>query len=374
MILFVNFVPIEFMGGTEKWMHDTAKKVEMYEHTHLVSMHPDIANIHGLLIVKRKYDTRLGSTVIQNYKTVSFQALIPFTKKWKEMRKLFSTARLVYTRCEVLEILLVLYFSGIKGVTKKTIVGIHTPLQYNDPISFFDRLHNVLYGSGFYISLLRHLKKVHVLHTKDENYLKHICHLQNVCYVPNGVVILKTIRQSRRSTKKQLHVMFVGELSARKGIDILLQIIKKASQHITFTIAGDGYLQKDVEEASKRFPNVRYHGYVSKKELSVLYQKNDAIIITSRAESMSLAMLEAMSYGLVIINSLDTMLGLDKKIEYTCNNKNTATYVTMLEKLFAMKITEKLHKQYVQNYCSTYFSSLNIDRMVLKNIFGIYSL
>jgi glycosyltransferase involved in cell wall biosynthesis len=370
MILFLNFIPIEFMGGTEKWMDYMAKKLNTYENTRMISLHPKIANIYGRLILKRRYVRSTKGSKAHNHMSLSFQAFIPFTKKWKEARIIFLSARLIYTRYELLEFFLILYFSGISGF-KKTIAGLHSPFIYRDPISFFDRLHNAVYSSWIYTCIFQQIKKVHVLNIKDEKYLRDICKLKNVVHVPNGIAIPKIKNKKITSNADTLKVLFIGELSLRKGVDILLEIIKKAPEHITFTIAGDGHLQKDLVAVAKNSNNVQYLGYSDKNKLDTLYRKNEVLILPSRAESMSLALLEAMSYGLVIINSTDTMLNLDKKVEYSCDNKNITTYLDALKKLFTMKITNKLNKSYVRSYFNHNFSSDIIDLRLYKKIFEI---
>ncbi len=358
------------MGGTEKWMNDMAKKLNVYERTQILSIHPDIANVYGKFVVKRKYESYIKKSEIHNHISLDTQSFIPFTKKWKDTRKIFFTARLIYTRYEVLEFFLVLYFSGITGF-KKTIAGIHSPFLYSDPISFFDWLHNSLYTSWIYKYVFHQIKKVHVLNTKDKKYLHETFKLQNVVYVPNGAVIPKIMREKVGNNKNLLKVLFIGELSMRKGVDILLQIIKSTPENITFTIAGDGILKKELLEVEKKFHNITYQGYAKKDMLDTLYRQHEVLILPSRAESMSLALLEAMSYGLVILDSTDTTLGLDRKVEYACSNKNTQSYVSTLKELCNMKIKNTLHKSYVRNYFNMNFSSLKIDGQLYKNIFEI---
>lgn len=370
MILFLNFIPIDFMGGTEKWMNDTAKKLNVYEPTQIFSMHPDIANVYGKFVVKRKYESYIKKSEIHNHISLDAQSFIPFTKKWKNTREIFFSARLIYTRYEVLEFFLVIYFSGITGF-KKTIAGIHSPFLYSDPINFFDWLHNALYSSWMYKYMFHHIKKVHVLNIKDKKYLHEVFKLQNVIQVPNGVPIPKKMKEKIRKNNNQLNVLFIGELSMRKGVDILLQIIENTPENIAFTIAGDGILKKELLAVEKKFHNVAYQGYAKKDMLDTLYRQHEVLILPSRAESMSLALLEAMSYGLVILDSTDTTLGLDRKVEYACSNKNIQSYVSTLKELCNMKIKNTLRKSSVRNYFNTNFSSLKIDEQLYKNIFEI---
>lgn len=370
MILFLNFIPIEFMGGTEKWMNNTAKTVQKYEEARVLSIHPHIANAYGMIVPKRKYDSRINESELHNHLSLNYQSFMPFTKKWKNTKNIFLKSRLIYTRYEILEFLIVMYFSGISGF-KKTIAGVHSPFMYSDPISFFDKLHNVIYGSVLYKFMFRQIKRVHVLNRKDKKYLNAIFKLQNVVYVPNGVANPKVIRNQNANNNSQLRVLFVGELSMRKGVDVLIKIIKHAPKHIKFTIAGDGFFKKEMISLVKKYNNVEYQGYVGKRKLDQLYREHEVLILPSRAESMSLALLEAISYGLVIIDSKNIKLGLDKRVEFSCDNKNIKSYLITLKKLSNMKKLNKLNKIYIKTYFTKNFLSSTINQKLSKNIFEI---
>lgn len=373
MILFLNFTPIEFMGGTEKWMNNTAKKVSIYENTQMISMHPKIANIYGTFVLKRKYDKRIKKTLIHNHISLEFKSFIPLSREWKETRKIFSKSRIIYTRYEVLEFLIVIYFLGESGL-KKTIAGIHSPFIYQDQISFFDKLHNALYSSIIYKKIFQKIKKIHVLNRKDQVYISQLFSLQNVIWVPNGADTPELKTGKITDNIKQLKILFVGELSLRKGVDVLIKIMQQAPVNISFTIAGDGPLKQDIIAITKKSKQVTYQGYADKNKLDKLYRQNEVLILPSRAESMSLALLEAMSYGLIIIDSTDTALDLDRKVEYACSNKNITTYINTVKKLFNLKMANKLNQSYVRNYFKNNFSSSRIDIKLAKNIFEINNL
>jgi len=55
MIVFLNFAPIEFMGGAEKFMLDMATEVNKKEKTILIDVSPKIANLYGQAILNRKF-------------------------------------------------------------------------------------------------------------------------------------------------------------------------------------------------------------------------------------------------------------------------------------------------------------------------------
>jgi glycosyltransferase involved in cell wall biosynthesis len=188
--------------------------------------------------------------------------------------------------------------------------------------------------------------------------------------MPNGISP-SNINSSAETKKNILKVLFVGELSERKGMDVLLNIIRKSDKHIEFTIAGDGYMKKDVQLVADKLSNVRYAGYLSESEVAKLYAESDALILPSRAESMPLTMLEAMSHGLTIIDSEECSLGLDKEIEHTCDNNKVTTYFYALSFLLKQKREGTLNKKYIKDFFQKNFSSHVVDPKVFKNIFEI---
>lgn len=370
MILFFNFAPIEFMGGAEKWFNYTAQKVSTYEKTKVISINAKIANIYGLLILKRKYDARARKSEIHNHLSLDLNAFIPFTKNWKETRKLFAKARIIYTRYEALEIIITFYYSGVPGV-KKIIAGVHSPFIYSDPISFFDKLHNAIYASRVYKYIFKQVKKVHVLNIKDAEYFTDVCKLQNLVYVPNGAIMPSLSKENIIKSKKYLYVLFVGELCERKGIDVLINIIESAPADVQFTIVGDGRLKNKIDKLSEQHNNIDYLGHVNKNKLVKLYKSNDILILPSRAESMSLALLEAMSYGLTIVDSTDVALNLNENVEFSCSNRNIYTYLDTLNKLQNLKKVNKLNRRRIKTYFKNNFSFQITDPKLFKNVFEI---
>jgi glycosyltransferase involved in cell wall biosynthesis len=364
MILFLNFAPISFMGGAEKWMNETAKKVNQHEETFLVSVAGNIASLYSSLVLKRKFDSRANAKDIHDNLSLDLSSFVPFTSKWNKARQLFQKSRLIYARYELPEFVILLYFSGLSGL-KKTIAGLHSPFIYANPESFFDHLHNLVYSSSFSKKLLSSVKKVHVLNKRDFKLFSKDYHFKNIEYVPNGMP-----EQTTSTTIKQdhkLHILYVGELSRRKGVDRLIEVVKNSPKHFIFTIAGDGTMQPEIQNLAKEYPNCIYKGFVSPSELSKLYKTNEVLFLPSRAESMPLSILEAMSFGLVIVDSDETNLQLTAAIEYSSvDNK----FLDSLNKIFLKKKQNKISVASNKEYFNNNFSKKVVDPLFFKSIFN----
>jgi glycosyltransferase involved in cell wall biosynthesis len=356
------------MGGTERWMNRMAKILNTDETAHIITIHPKIANHYGRLVLSKEYLSHASQSEIHDNLHLTFSSFIPLTKNWKVAKKAFSSSRLIYTKYEILEVLILFYFLGTSGF-KKIIVGVHSPFIYKEPLTIFDSLHNMLYGSYLYKFLFTKLKNIHVLNKKDHKHFTEILKLNNVIHIPNGVEESKDPTNKALVNRKVLNVLFAGELSMRKGIDILIKVMKKSTSEIKFTITGDGPMKNNILRIEDEMKNISYVGYSNKYELEKLYSENDVLILTSRAESMPLSVLEALSFGLTIVNSSVTSLDLDKSIEYSCDNSDIDSYIETLNKLYSKKKNNKMNKSLIKDYFRNNFSSTNIDLELTKKLF-----
>jgi glycosyltransferase involved in cell wall biosynthesis len=371
MILFLNFAPITFMGGAEKWMMDVSSFINKSEPTVLVSMSPSLSNWYGSLVLGRPFDKR-ASIKKESYSKkidLGYIQMIPFSTSWKKTRESFKNARLIYAKGEILEIILLFYFGGF-GVLKKTIAGLHSPFIYYRPSRSFDRVHNSIYTSVLTKYFLQKMYRVHVINTRDKQFLTRTFLLKNVSYIPNGVQcppLLKTLDNA----KEKLHVLFIGELSQRKGVDILLEVIRRSPDQFRFSMTSDGSMRNQVQLLAREKRNFTYYGYVSNEEKERLYQKADVLILPSRGEGFPLVILDAMRHGLLIVDSQNIRLDLPEYVEYTSKNNAPEEYLTLLHKIYASKQRTdfRLNKRQVFTYCVSHFSQEKIFRRLKEELF-----
>ena len=97
------------------------------------------------------------------------------------------------------------------------------------------------------------------------------------------------------------YALFVGRLSAEKGLDIIIEAVKQTPD-IRLKIAGHGPLYHQCVETAP--DNVTFTGLLGKAELVELYRKASFVLAPSiRLEGFPLVLLEAMSFGLPIITT-----------------------------------------------------------------------
>lgn len=101
---------------------------------------------------------------------------------------------------------------------------------------------------------------------------------------------------------KENHFLFVGRLSAEKGIEILLDAFKELP--FVLKIAGDGPLKENVVEASQQFSNISYLGNLNNEGVQLELQKAQALISPSIwYETFGLVNIEAFSNATPVLAS-----------------------------------------------------------------------
>jgi glycosyltransferase involved in cell wall biosynthesis len=105
------------------------------------------------------------------------------------------------------------------------------------------------------------------------------------------------------------NLLFAGNLTFNKGIDILLTALKRTSESVRLVIAGalrshdqPGRLLRaaGLPEDDRR---IVFTDHVTDEELRALYQLSDVFVFPSRADTLPLVVLEAMISSLPVIAS-----------------------------------------------------------------------
>lgn len=96
--------------------------------------------------------------------------------------------------------------------------------------------------------------------------------------------------QNKFSAKNKLKfdrkfvVSFFGRLVPEKGIRVLIDAIKMVNHNIIFAIYGEGPLEKEVIETSKKYKNVLYMRTVPPDDLPLHYSAADIVVMPSLHE------------------------------------------------------------------------------------------
>ena len=102
-------------------------------------------------------------------------------------------------------------------------------------------------------------------------------------------------------------VLFMSRVQKDKGIYRVIEIhlaLQQLNPEYKLIIAGDGdHLQEVKSYINKnQIPNVIFSGYVRGQEKSILLKRSGLFILASESEGMPIAVLEAMAFGLPVVN------------------------------------------------------------------------
>jgi glycosyltransferase involved in cell wall biosynthesis len=125
----------------------------------------------------------------------------------------------------------------------------------------------------------------------------------DVYYLPYGISPAPTGR-SRRQPGEKLRVLFIARLTREKGIYDLAKIDDELVRHgfgVEWTIVGDGPEKENLKASLSDRGNFSFCSPPTNQEILDIAVRNDVYVLPSYLDGMPVALLEAMSAGLVPI-------------------------------------------------------------------------
>jgi glycosyltransferase involved in cell wall biosynthesis len=105
-------------------------------------------------------------------------------------------------------------------------------------------------------------------------------------------------------------VLFSGKLSRRKGVDVLMQAVRRLSTHlrqqIVLVFLGNGELRDELERCASEEPalETRFAGFQNQTRLSAYYHAADLLVLPSiHSETWGLVVNEALHHGVPAVVS-----------------------------------------------------------------------
>ncbi len=131
---------------------------------------------------------------------------------------------------------------------------------------------------------------------------------KKIMVVPNGIS-LKEFKPSKK--RKNNTILFLGRLIYYKGLDVLLEAMKKVVEEVpdaVLLIAGSGELEGELKKKAKELgiaKNVKFLGRVSEEEKEKLMKQCTVFVLPSvhKSEAFGVVILEAMAYGAPVITT-----------------------------------------------------------------------
>ena len=134
--------------------------------------------------------------------------------------------------------------------------------------------------------------------------------------VPYGVAIDQFDYVQKNVTSGALKLLFVGNLSYRKGIHHLLDVVSRYSKHdIQLSLAGGYDPEGEFYLKYSNLENVHFMGFVTRDVITATFQDSDIFVMPTMAEGMALVILEALATGTPVICT-ENSGGNDAIIDY----------------------------------------------------------
>jgi glycosyltransferase involved in cell wall biosynthesis len=117
-------------------------------------------------------------------------------------------------------------------------------------------------------------------------------------------------RQALDVAANQTMVLFSGKLSRRKGVDVLVQAVRRLPeaqrQQIVVVFLGNGELRDELERCAREEPalEIRFAGFQNQSRLSAYYHAADLLVLPSiHSETWGLVVNEALHHGVPAVVS-----------------------------------------------------------------------
>src|SRR5262249_8615085 len=133
----------------------------------------------------------------------------------------------------------------------------------------------------------------------------------DVRYIPNGVT-LEASPEPREikalGLEPRQFILFMGRISPEKGVDTLIEAYRRLGKQprpVTLVIAGGSSdTGSFIEQLRAQAPDgVLFPGRVGGRLRAELYSHAAAFVLPSTIEGLSVALLEAMSFGACVVTS-----------------------------------------------------------------------
>lgn len=96
-------------------------------------------------------------------------------------------------------------------------------------------------------------------------------------------------------------VLFIGRLVEEKGVLHLLRALPLLPKDITLYIIGDGVLKEAVEQAAKKYSNLKFLGKVDNSLTPLYYSSADVVVVPSFEETLGRVNMEALACSTPVV-------------------------------------------------------------------------
>jgi len=161
-----SLIPLKYPGGSEKYMAQLANYFSNKYKVDVISCHQYrmiVSYVYrALSFWKVKHVNYIKREIgkADNY-NFSLLDLLPFTGKYKQLKKRLLSADVIYAKNEFPDLLILYYLLGKVNYSKRVIVGVHSIIFLpQTQKGFYRKVHDFLYLSGLYKTFLKNAKLI----------------------------------------------------------------------------------------------------------------------------------------------------------------------------------------------------------------------
>ncbi len=184
-----------------------------------------------------------------------------------------------------------------------------------------------------------------------------------------------TIKKSETKFKNKIVILYLGYLTKRKGIDILIEAYKKLDEkNISLIIAGSGEDETRLRYMAGKRNDIKFVGHTNGMDKANYYTIADIFVLPSFHDEWGLTVNEAMYYGLpvIITESIGAVEIVDKiKNGFIIKPNNVDELFSCLHILVSDRKLRKKMSDRSKNYKKTYLIE-NTLRPFIKAINNVY--
>ncbi|MDO8668371.1 MAG: glycosyltransferase family 4 protein [bacterium] len=193
-------------------------------------------------------------------------------------------------------------------------------------------------------------------------------------YIPNGVSLVKTVKAEeikKWGLKKDNYILLVSRLVGHKGVHYLIEAYNSLKTDKKLVIVGAGaftdrYVKK-LKTLARGNKNIIFTGNQTGRELAELFSNAYLFVQPSESEGLSIALLEAMSYGKgVLFSDIPENLEVAKGVGFSFINKNTASLKKKLSYLLDQPALVSAQGELGKARVKKYYDWNNITEKIIE--------
>lgn len=125
---------------------------------------------------------------------------------------------------------------------------------------------------------------------------------EKILMIPYGVSLNKFPYKQKEISKGPLRLLYMGNVSYRKGMHHLLNVVSRFSKdEVILNIAGGYDPKDDLYQKHNGIENIHFLGFVTKDIINDVLQESDVFVLPSLAEGLAIVILESLASGLPVI-------------------------------------------------------------------------